>query len=72
MVDRWLATPKRARIAHWSLSRDRRINMQLTNFLPYIVACFCEKKAQIAQVSSDASAVMNIFARKDAACVESG
>ena len=21
--------PKRARIAHWSLSRDRRINMQL-------------------------------------------
>ena len=31
VVDRWLATPKRARIAHWSLSRDRRINMQLTN-----------------------------------------
>ena len=30
-VGRWLATPKRARIAHWSLSRDRRINMQLTN-----------------------------------------
>ena len=26
-VDRWVATPKRARIAHWSLSRDRRINM---------------------------------------------
>ena len=29
VVDRWLATPKRARIALWSLSRDRRINMQL-------------------------------------------
>ena len=27
-VDRWPATPKRARIAHWSLSLDRRINMQ--------------------------------------------
>ena len=25
----WLATPKRARIAHWSLSRDRRMNMLL-------------------------------------------
>ena len=25
VVDRWLATPQRARIAHWSLSRDRRI-----------------------------------------------
>ena len=32
VVDRWLATPKRARIAHRSLSRDRRINMQLTNY----------------------------------------
>ena len=31
--DRWLATPKRARIAHCSLSRNRRINMQLTNLL---------------------------------------
>ena len=26
---KWLATPKRARIAHWSFSRDRKINMQL-------------------------------------------
>ena len=41
VVDRWLATPKRARIAHWSLSRDRRINMQqkiciyiFNNFFP--------------------------------------
>ena len=33
VVDRWLTTPKRARIAHSSLSRDRRINMQLTNKL---------------------------------------
>ena len=33
VVDRWLATPKRARIAHWSLSRDRRINMQLTKMI---------------------------------------
>ena len=31
VVDKWLATPKQARIAHWLLSRDRRINMQLTN-----------------------------------------
>ena len=29
VVDRWLATPKRARIALRSLSRDRRIDMQL-------------------------------------------
>ena len=29
VVDRWLATPNRARIAHWSLCRDGRINMQL-------------------------------------------
>ena len=29
VVDRWPATPKRARIAHWSLSRDRRINMPI-------------------------------------------
>ena len=28
VVARWLATPKRARIALWSLSRVRRINMQ--------------------------------------------
>ena len=28
-VDSWLATPKRARIAHWSLSRERRMNMHL-------------------------------------------
>ena len=34
VVDRWLATPKRARIAHRSLSRDRRINTQLTNYGP--------------------------------------
>ena len=32
LVDKWLATLKRARIALWSLSRDRRINMQLTNY----------------------------------------
>ena len=32
VVDRWLATPKRARIAFLSLSRDRRMNMQLTNY----------------------------------------
>ena len=31
VVDKWLATPKRARIAHRSLSRDRRINMQLND-----------------------------------------
>ena len=31
VVDRWPATPKRARIALGSLSHDRRINMQLTN-----------------------------------------
>ena len=30
MVDRWLATFKRARTAHWSLSRDRRINNYAT------------------------------------------
>ena len=30
VVDRWMATPKRARIAHGSLFRDGRINMQLT------------------------------------------
>ena len=29
VVDRWLATLKQARIALWSLSRDRRINMKL-------------------------------------------
>ena len=28
-IDRWLATPKWARTAHWLLSRDRRSNMQL-------------------------------------------
>ena len=28
VVDKWLATPKRARVGHWSFSRDRRINMQ--------------------------------------------
>ena len=28
VVDRWLATPKRARIVHWLLSRDRSIDMQ--------------------------------------------
>ena len=33
VVERRLANPKRARIAHWSLSRDRRISMQLTNKL---------------------------------------
>ena len=43
VVDRWLATPKRARIAHWSLSRDRRINMQLTNYLYTLL----RKKASI-------------------------
>ena len=30
MVDRWLATFKRARTAHWSLSRDRKINNYAT------------------------------------------
>ena len=29
VVDRWLVTPKRARIALSSFSRDKRINMQL-------------------------------------------
>ena len=29
VVDRWPATPKRARITLWSLSRDRRINIPL-------------------------------------------
>ena len=27
-----LATPERARIAHWSFSRDKRINMQLKKY----------------------------------------
>ena len=29
VVDRWPVTLKRARIAHWSLSRDRKINTQI-------------------------------------------
>ena len=37
VVDRWLATPKKACTALWSLSRDRRMNMQIntknTSFL---------------------------------------
>ena len=35
VVDRCPATPKRARIAHWSLPRDRRINMQLNKKKSY-------------------------------------
>ena len=30
VVDRWLATPEQARIAHCSLSRKGKINMQLS------------------------------------------
>ena len=35
--DKWAATRKRARIAHWSLSRCRRINMQLKMIIRALV-----------------------------------
>ena len=36
VVERWLATPKRARTALLSLSRDRKINMHLNAKIPQL------------------------------------
>ena len=51
VVDRWLATPKRARIAHWSLSRDRRIHKQQNQktIRDIFVFCNCPQIANLLQ-----------------------
>ena len=68
VVDRWPASPKRARIAHWSDSRDRRINMQLNTKIQNTVFSPNSEKAKSlisSRISKKVVRVLNLSQTKN-------